>query len=607
MNQGKLINASLTVNGEKMPSFAFAEGSSAVFDFESSRRLGIFSPHIEVVNDSDGKVKKYPCPWIKMKNGKDFWRADVDINEAGLYFLRFIYKTPFGEQVETYNVTVFKRGYETPDWIKGGIMYQIFCDRFARSENHPYKLKEGTELYEDWENGIPQFNEKPGDPLKNNCFFGGTLYGIIEKLDYLQSLGVTTLYLNPIFDAASNHKYDTGDYLKVDDAFGGDEALDELISELKKRNMHVVLDGVFNHTGDDSVYFNRYGNYNSVGAYQSKESPYYDWYDFKDYPDRYTCWWDVKILPCIKKNSDSFREFICGKEGVAAHYLKKGIDGWRLDVADELSNEFLKQLRQTSHDINPSAYIIGEVWEDASDKIAYDHRRSYFQGEQLDAVMNYPTRTAIIDYVLSGNAEKIAGETALLYRNYPKAVSDALMNLLGTHDTERILNTLSLDGSLDMTNRQLSTYRMPLAKRKEAIERVKLAAFLCYTLPGYPCIYYGDEIGMEGGRDPFNRMPFAYSKADKSLLSFYRKLGAIRSSISCFKDGEYKVLMAKDGLFLFKRGKTLCAVNLGASKIFVSDMPFFEAFSGDNCVPCDDGRFRYSLGKGKFAIFTYNE
>ena len=603
---GKLINAELSVNGKITPSFAFEKGADSVFTFKVSRRLGGFNARIELLCDKSGAVTKHACPWIKMKQGYDYYRTDLKINEVGLYFLRFIIKTASSEQVQSFNITVYSKGYTTPEWIKGGIMYQIFCDRFAKSDTHPYKIKEGAELYEDWENGIPQFNEKPGDPLKNNCFFGGTLYGIIEKLDYLQSLGVTTLYLNPIFDAASNHKYDTGDYMKVDEMFGGDEALDELISELKKRNMHIILDGVFNHTGDDSIYFNRYGRYDSVGAYQSKESPYYDWYDFKDYPDRYTCWWDVKILPCIKKNSDSFREFICGSDGVAAHYLKKGIDGWRLDVADELSDEFLDQLRKTSHSINPESYIIGEVWEDASDKIAYENRRHYFQGQQLDAVMNYPVRTAIIDFVLNGNAERLAEEVGLLYRNYPKAVSDALMNLLGTHDTERILNTLSLDGSLDKTNRQLSTYRMPLLIRQEAIEKVKIAAFLCYTLPGFPCIYYGDEIGMEGGRDPFNRMPFAYSRADKSLLAFYRKMGAIRSSLPCFKDGELEIISAKYGLFLFKRGDTVCAVNTGASKILVSDTPFHEVICDDVSVPCDDGRHRYSLGKGKFAIFTEN-
>ncbi|MBR2474737.1 MAG: glycoside hydrolase family 13 protein [Clostridia bacterium] len=603
LNNNNIFKSELLVNGKKSASYAFEKGSELKFALYISRRIGAFNVRAEIFKDSDGSVRNADCQWSDIKNGYDVYTAAFSIDSVGLYFLKIKVDSAFGEQCFELQLTAYKKGFKTPRWLKGGIMYQIFCDRFARSEKHPVTVKKGAELYTDWENGIPQFPETPGDPLENNCFFGGSLYGIIERLDYLQALGVTTLYLNPIFDAASNHKYDTADYLKVDEMFGGDGALNLLISELKKRGMHIILDGVFNHTGADSVYFNKFGNYGDGGAYQSKVSPYYDWYDFISYPDEYQTWWGVKILPTIKKNSESFKEFICGSEGVAAHYLKKGIDGWRLDVADELSDTFLEQLRKTARKINPESYILGEVWEDASNKIAYGKRRSYFQGTELDAVMNYPVRTAIIDFITTGNAEALASEASLLYRNYPKQVSDVQMNLLGTHDTERILNTLAFDGSLEMTNRELSTYRIPNRTRKEATERVKLAAFLCYTLPGVPCIYYGDEIGMEGGRDPFNRMPFAYAKADKALLAYFRRLGAIRSSLSCFKEGSFEIISSRDGLFLYKRDDTFCAVNLGASKIFVSETPFFELTEDDSAVMCDDGRYRYSLCKGSYAIF----
>ena len=597
------FRSKLLVNGKKCLSYAFEKGAELSFTFYISRRLGLFNARAEIYSDSDGSVTTHECVWCDIENGYDVYTLNTSIDLIGLYYLKFKADSGSGEHLFEIQLTAYKKGYKTPEWIKGGIMYQIFCDRFAKSEKYPLTIKKGAEHYPDWENGIPQFPNKPGDPFKNNCFFGGSLYGIIERLDYLQSLGVNTLYLNPIFDAASNHKYDTGDYLKIDEMFGGDEALDMLICELKKRKMHIILDGVFNHTGADSVYFNKFGNYKDVGAYQSKDSKYYEWFDFKSYPDDYETWWGVKILPTIKKNSVPFREFICGSEGVAAHYLSKGIDGWRLDVADELSDEFLEQLRKTSHKINPEAYILGEVWEDASNKIAYDKRRRYFQGTELDAVMNYPIRTAIIDYIITGNAEKLAAATSLLYRNYPKFVSDAQMNLLGTHDTERILNTLALDGSLDMTNEELSKYRMSKDVRAEATARLKPAVFLCYTLPGVPCIYYGDEIGMEGGRDPFNRMPFAYAKADKALLAYYRKLGAMRVSLPCFKDGDFEVISDKDGLFLFRRDDTICAVNMSRSRIIVSDTPFFELIDDDAAVICDDGRYRYSLGKNQCAIF----
>jgi 4-alpha-glucanotransferase len=284
--------------------------------------------------------------------------------------------------------------------------------------------------------------------------------------------------------------------------------------------------------------------------------------------------------------------------------MKKGIDGWRLDVADELSDEFLDQLHSTVTEIDPDAYILGEVWEDASNKIAYDRRRRYFQGGQLDAVMNYPLRTAIIDFVLNGNAQKLASEASLLYRNYPKEVSDSLMNLLGTHDTERILNTLASDGSLDMTNRELSTYKMDPLHRMQATERVKTAAFLCYTLPGVPCVYYGDEIGMEGGRDPFNRMPYAYTKADKALLAYFRKLGTIRTSLDCLKDGELEILYADNGAILYRRDNVRFAVNMNESKLIVSDKPFTDIMSDEQAVHCQDGRYRFSLRGGQCAIFV---
>lgn len=607
LNKNSAFISELLVNGERSLSFTCKKGDKLTLIFRISTRLGLIDPSVELRADADGSVKALDCPWEELNCGFDVYKTEITADSIGLFEIGLRARSDYGEHYFANQLTVYKKGYRTPEWIKGGIMYQIFCDRFAKSEKHPVTVKNGTEYYSDWENGIPQYPEKPGDPFPNNCFFGGSLYGIIEKLDYLQSLGVNTLYLNPIFDAASNHKYDTADYMKVDEAFGGDEALDELIAELKKRNMHIILDGVFNHTGADSVYFNKFGNYDSVGAYQSKDSPYYEWFDFKSYPDEYLCWWGVKILPCIKKDSRSFREFICGSEGVAAHYLKKGVDGLRLDVADELPNEFLAQLRKTAHKIDPESYILGEVWEDASNKIAYGHRRHYFQGEQLDAVMNYPIRTAIIDYVMNGSAASLASEATLLYQNYPKFVSDAQMNLLGTHDTERILNTLACDGSLEMTNAELATYRMPASVRKEAAERMKVAAFLCYTLPGVPCIYYGDEIGMEGGRDPFNRMPFAYSRADKAMLAFFRKLGAIRTSLPDLKDGEFEVVAAEDGLLVFRRGDTLCAANMGASRMIVSEKPFFELTEHDSAVLSDDGRYRYSLAKGKFAIFSSKE
>ena len=450
-------------------------------------------------------------------------------------------------------LTVYAADFHTPDRFKGGMIYQIFPDRFAKS-GREIPLPPRRELNPDWENGIPQYADLPGGEVANNMFFGGDLWGIAEKLDYIKSLGVDTLYLCPIFEAASNHRYDTGDYLRVDKLLGGDEAFKNLIAELKKRGMKLILDGVFNHTGADSRYFNKFGSYPGSGAYNSKHSKYYKWYTFEDYPDEYRCWWGVKILPAVKSAEPSYRDFICGKNGVIRRYLRMGIDGWRLDVADELSDEFLDELHKAAKTESPDSLILGEVWEDASNKVAYDKRRRYFRGGQLDSVMNYPLKEGIIDFILTGDKTRLERIAGTIDRHYPHEVSDVLMNLLGTHDTERIISLLADVGISEKTNRELSTFRLTDFERREATERLKLAWALLCAFPGIPCIYYGDEAGMEGGRDPFNRMPFVPERADHELTRFYRRIGTVRAGEKVFRDGRLEFFDTGDpGQLLFTR------------------------------------------------------
>ena len=314
---------------------------------------------------------------------------------------------------------VFDAAYTKPSHWQEGIIYHIFVDRFSksRSKDKAGWLKPDVLLNEDWENGIPQYGEYPGAEVKNNEFFGGDLYGIIENLPYIASLGTRTIYLSPVFDAASNHKYDTADYLHVDKMFGGDEALTELCLKAKEYNICVILDGVFNHTGSDSVYFNKEGNYASVGAFQSRQSPYASWYSFQEFPDEYECWWGVKILPRVNSSDAQYKRFVF--EEVIPKWMKAGVAGWRLDVADELDNAFLTELREKVRICDPEAVIIGEVWEDATDKVSYGERRRYLRGYQLDGVMNYPLRQGILDYILNGDTESLAKATVGLYRRYP--------------------------------------------------------------------------------------------------------------------------------------------------------------------------------------------
>ena len=410
---------------------AFPEGASITFRVSLPRKYASLRSEIILFSDF-GEAGRFPLEWKKLEGSCDIYEGTVENVEKGLYFYRIVFGIKWGERSvpnyrdggDVFQLTFYDPEFKSAKWLNGGIMYQVFTDRFRSGKDIP--LKKGTILNEDWYDGIPQYAEKPGDPVANNMFFGGDLYGIAEKMDYIASLGVTVLYLNPIFDAASNHKYDIGDYMKIDSMFGGEEGFNVLLKAAEKHGIKVILDGVFNHTGDDSKYFNRYGNYDTVGAYQSEKSKYKDWYNFRNYPDDYESWWGVTIMPSTNKDNPEYRDFINGKNGVVRHYLKKGISGWRLDVADELHDGFLKELHDAALEEKSDALIIGEVWEDASNKVAYDKRRRYFIDGELDSVMNYPIRNAVISYMLHGDAENIAAVTSRLYEHYPKQVSDNL-------------------------------------------------------------------------------------------------------------------------------------------------------------------------------------
>lgn len=532
--------------------------------------------------DDDGTVKRLPLTLSETKDGMQYWTVTVsgaDIcavgEDSGLFYFRFEFDTRFGHliyakmpdalspvyrwediDIHAFQWTVTTADAAFPDSMTGGIMYHIFVDRFAKGNGiaHPAIPRRDDATYnDDWYNGIPQHAKRPGGKVENNEFFGGNLWGVLEKLPYLQSLGVSVLYLSPIFRAYSNHKYDTGDYEHVDPSFGGDEALSALLTEAKRYGIRVICDGVFNHTGDNSRYFNRPGHYPELGAYQSKASPYFSWYRFRDYPDDYDCWWGVKVLPALYSDNPAFRDYICGENGILHKWMTRGVSGWRLDVADELSDAFLCDLRTRVKAENPDAVIYGEVWEDASNKIAYDHRRRYFRGKQLDSVMNYPFRDTILSFVRDGDAQSLARTLATVEAHYPDGAKHLLMNLLGTHDTERILTALAAKPCGDLDNDALATIHMTEEERARGRTLVMLASTLQFTLPGIPCIYYGDEVGMEGYRDPFNRRPYPWGKEDTALLAHYRTLSVLRRANLVFADGETELRYAQNGVFDFVR------------------------------------------------------
>ena len=550
------------------PSGAFSTEENALIELSLKRTVPVLSLSLYLRSDSGDFSQEFLFDYFESSLDKDIYRLKIERGslEIGLYFgvlklttpASVLYSSGGGGKISFSDVSHSKmqlsvyQPFDIPTEYLGGIIYHVFVDRFNRGDDGVYSKDEV--LVDDWSEGIAEYPEYPGAPMKNNTFYGGTLGGIIKKLDYIRSLGADTIYLSPIFDAASNHKYDTADYLTVDAAFGGERSFKRLIRACHKRGIKVILDGVFNHTGADSIYFNRYSNYPSVGAYQSRDSKYADWYEFESFPDKYKSWWDIEILPRLNLKSDGARELIIGRGGVIDKYTVLGVDGFRLDVADELSDEFISSIKQIIKNNSTAPILYGEVWEDASNKVAYDTRKSYYNGKELDGVMNYPLRTGLIEYVMNKDTEKLSYALRDVYINAPYIISNTQMNLLGTHDTMRILTVLGGIGAEGVPNSTLKGLKMTRALRELAKKRLKALYTVISMLPGIPTIFYADEAGLEGYGDPFNRMPYPWGRADRGLLSHYRRIGSIRRNKAQLKLGQFSMLYLDTRLFVFERG-----------------------------------------------------
>ena len=517
------------------------------------------------------------------------FRAEITPPFAGLYYYCFLLteegrrrrllRAPngegvFWEQGGLWQLTVTQPGFSTPDRFKGGVMYQIFPDRFCRAGEEMPPLPAGREWHQNW-NDLPKYLPDADGEYRPNDLFGGNLKGIESKLDYLEELGVTTLYLNPIFEAHSNHRYNTADYRRIDPTLGTEEDFAALCAAAKARGMQVLLDGVFSHTGSDSIYFNREGRYDSVGAYQSKESPYYSWYSFHDHPNGYASWWGFKTLPEVKESDPAYLKFICGKEGVLHKWMDLGAAGWRLDVADELPDVFLDALRRSVKQKDPDALVLGEVWEDASCKEAYGRRRRYLLGDQLDSVMNYPFRNAILDFVANGDAERFLLQVLEVLDHYPKCSCDVLMNFLSTHDVERAMTLLGGESPEGHDRRwQGEHHHLNYGQKLRGEQRLRAAALLQYTLPGIPCLYYGDEAGMYGYRDPFNRCCYPWGGENRELVDFFKALGRFRRERTLFAKGRLVPLWNSHSCCVYLREEegqaVLTAVNAGSQDCRIS-------------------------------------
>ena len=512
-----------------------------------------------------------------------YYNGEVTLSE-GLYWYRFFYSSSHGDFYVTktgesvgcvtadgtdWQQTVYSADFTTPDWLAGGIIYQIFPDRFYNSGAEKSNIPEDRYICNDWSKQ-PEYRQS-GDKLRlTNDYYGGDLKGIEEKLPYLKSLGVSCIYLNPIFEAHSNHRYNTANYLKIDPVLGDEKDLENLVKSAKKQGIEIILDGVFSHTGDDSIYFNKYGRYDTVGAYNSKNSPYFSWFKFSEYPNEYSSWWGISTLPETEENDLSFTNFIAGENGVIKYWLDKGVKGFRLDVADELPDGILDKIRLAVKRDSKENYLLGEVWEDASTKISYGSRRRFLRGKQLDSVMNYPFANAIIDFVKNGKGQNLVNTVMSILENYPKPAVKLLMNHIGTHDTSRILTVLGSSFTPESREEQSRTHLYE-EDYKKAVNRLKLAAVLQYTLPGVPSLFYGDEAGVEGYGDPFCRATYPWGRENMELLDFYKHLGKFRRNNSAFKEGEFVPIFADDTMVAYIRtdGKNtvLTAVNVGVTTV----------------------------------------
>ena len=453
----------------------------------------------------------------------------------------------------SFQITVYDPDWDTPHYLRHGIMYQIFPDRFHRSKM-PASDRDDIYLQENWQAlPFPYGDGKHGSNAAKD-FFGGDLQGIIQKLPYLKDLGISIIYLNPIFKARNNHRYDTGDYTQIDPLLGTDEDFRILCEKAKNLGIRIMLDGVFSHTGDDSIYFNRYGNYPGTGAHGSKKSHYYPWYHFKHHPEKYACWWDIDTLPEINKDNASFREFILGDKGIARLWIKQGAIGWRLDVADELPLSFLRKLRKAVQAQNSSAALLGEVWEDASNKMAYGKMRSYCLGDTLDTVMNYPLREALISFFThQSDAQQLVRQIRSLQENYPKPFFYSLMNLMGSHDRARILNLLVKKDYSEMPPLERGSQELAPDLMVLATQRLKKMLSIILAMPGMPSLYYGDEAGMQGAADPYNRAAFPWGHTDQDLTQFFKDAFKLRNERPILRTGFFDISYeGKDTLMIYR-------------------------------------------------------
>lgn len=581
-------------------------GEKCSLGLRISNDFGFVNDAYIVINMKGGlDAREVKMEYISTQDNVSYFNCDVYFQNVGLHYFCFKFvingdtkliklnpKTQnpciTDKQFPYWSVTVYEKDFHVPNWARGKIMYHIMVDRFYRSDSYvPEKID--NRITNNW-GDMPRWCSDKKNEVCNNDFFMGNLKGIEEKIPYLKELGVQILYLSPICKSQSNHRYDTADYEVVDPYLGTNSSLQSLCNTLHENGMKIIIDAVFNHTGNDSKYFNQYNNYNTVGAYQSTESPYYDWYK-KNKNGDFEYWWGFKNLPVCDCNNINWQQYIYGENGVIDKWFELGIDGIRLDVADELTDEFIENIRIAVKRNKPDGFIIGEVWDNAITKEGYGKQRKYLLGKGLDSVMNYPFTNAILKYVRFGNYEYLKETLTTIYNQYPKEVINSLMNSISTHDITRAITTLVGDGI--QNNKFNWIWDVPYSRQwqykndkldfqiyNKGVQMMKIATTIQYFLPGNPCIYYGDEAGLYGYKDPFNRKCFMWDNIDNNLHTFFSELGKIKNQHDFLSDADFKEICLNENVFAFERfdehNRILIAVNRSEMDVPIDFMDSYK-------------------------------
>lgn len=597
----------------KTPFGTLRAGNSCVLHMDVPESSGATSVTLVMENCDEQPCCEFTFEKERVSGVYTTWRCEFTMQERGLYFYWFRIGKRDGsfrlfrqgdqtnmEAGEKWQLSIIPQDFTVPDYARGAVMYQIMPDRFFKvgecdltDKLCPFWVHENL-------SDTPQYT---ADAEGNWCndFYGGNLQGIRAKLSYLHTLGVGVLYLNPIFMAYSNHRYDTADYKRIDPMLGTADDFAALCRDAHALEMRVILDGVFSHTGSNSVYFDAKGIFGH-GAVSDPNSPYRAWYRFRHYPDDYDAWWNMPTLPNIEELSESYVNYIIeDDDSVLAHWLNLGADGFRLDVVDELPDEFVRKLKKRLRVLKPDALLLGEVWEDASNKRAYGVSRRYFVDGELDSVMNYPWQKGIVAFVRGEDDGSALGEGIMrLAENYPPEVLACVMNLLGTHDTMRILTVLG--GEYHASKAEWATARLSPEARALAVRRLHTAAFLQFMLPGMASIYYGDEVGMEGGADPFCRRYYPWSAGDESLRSFYAALCRVKNETQALKTGDVRVTEAGNGRLSFVRKTENQVVEVYVNQSEVGwELPQGGTLRFGGELAWTDGR-KVSVRPGGFAL-----